>query len=636
MMMDKLREGAQGKVAKIILGLIILSFALAGVGSYLNRPARTAVAAVNGNEISPQTLETAYRNERSRLEAQMGESFNQLADNPEYIKQLRHSVLDRLIDQSLVDAKAHELGLRIGDEQIKQAIVSMPEFQNNGKFDNDRYLQLVRRANMTPEQFRDSIRQDLVRQQLMGALLGSEFVLPGEVTGIDKLYQQTRDVRLVRLSAAKYQEQVQVSDEEIKQYYESHKNNFMNDERVKVDYLLLDAANLGNDIQVSDQDVRDYYDQHQELFQTSERRHVAHILIPFGKDDAAALKKAQDDLAALKGGADFAELAKRDSADTFSAKKGGELDWFEKGVMDPAFEQAAFALAKEGDLSEVVKSQFGYHVIKLLGVEAATTRPFEQVQEETKVRLQKDKAREHYFALQQKMADSSFENPDSLDGTAKALGLKVQSSDYFTRTSAPAPLNDSKVLAAAFSDMLREENTNSDVIEVGDGKALVLHIADYKPKAPKAQDEVRDQVVAAIKQSKASEVARSKAQELLGKLKSGNGSEALTALGLTEESHKAVTRFAQDFDAELLTQLFRMPHPDGKQPSTALVTQGNGDQVIVVLDKVNEADKASGMAQLIKGQLGQSKAQADYKALIQSLRKAAKVEYFAAQEAAVE
>ncbi|SIR35010.1 peptidyl-prolyl cis-trans isomerase D [Aeromonas sp. RU39B] len=636
MMMDKLREGAQGKVAKIILGLIILSFALAGVGSYLNRPARTAVAAVNGNEISPQTLETAYRNERSRLEAQMGESFNQLADNPEYIKQLRHSVLDRLIDQSLVDAKAHELGLRIGDEQIKQAIVSMPEFQNNGKFDNDRYLQLVRRANMTPEQFRDSIRQDLVRQQLMGALLGSEFVLPGEVTGIDKLYQQSRDVRLVRLAAAKYQEQVQVSDEEIKQYYESHKNNFMNDERVKVDYLLLDAANLGNDIQVSDQDVRDYYDQHQELFQTSERRHVAHILIPFGKDDAAALKKAQDDLAALKGGADFAELAKRDSADTFSAKKGGELDWFEKGVMDPAFEQAAFALAKEGDLSEVVKSQFGYHVIKLLGVEAATTRPFEQVQEETKVRLQKDKAREHYFALQQKMADSSFENPDSLDGTAKALGLKVQSSDYFTRTSAPAPLNDSKVLAAAFSDMLREENTNSDVIEVGDGKALVLHIADYKPKAPKAQDEVRDQVVAAIKQSKASEVARSKAQELLGKLKSGNGSEALTALGLTEESHKAVTRFAQDFDAELLTQLFRMPHPDGKQPSTALVTQGNGDQVIVVLDKVNEADKASGMAQLIKGQLGQSKAQADYKALIQSLRKAAKVEYFAAQEAAVE
>lgn len=636
MMMDKLREGAQGKVAKIILGLIILSFALAGVGSYLNRPARTAVAAVNGNEISPQTLETAYRNERSRLEAQMGESFNQLADNPEYIKQLRHSVLDRLIDQSLVDAKAHELGLRIGDEQIKQAIVSMPEFQNNGKFDNDRYLQLVRRANMTPEQFRDSIRQDLVRQQLMGALLGSEFVLPGEVTGIDKLYQQTRDVRLVRLAAAKYQEQVQVSDEEIKQYYESHKNNFMNDERVKVDYLLLDAANLGNDIQVSDQDVRDYYDQHQELFQTSERRHVAHILIPFGKDDAAALKKAQDDLAALKGGADFAELAKRDSADTFSAKKGGELDWFEKGVMDPSFEQAAFALAKEGDLSEVVKSQFGYHVIKLLGVEAASTRPFEQVQEETKVRLQKDKAREHYFALQQKMADSSFENPDSLDGTAKALGLKVQSSDYFTRTSAPAPLNDSKVLAAAFSDMLREENTNSDVIEVGDGKALVLHIADYKPKAPKAQDEVRDQVVVAIKQSKASEVARSKAQELLGKLKSGNGSEALTALGLTEESHKAVTRFAQDFDAELLTQLFRMPHPDGKQPSTALVTQGNGDQVIVVLDKVNEADKASGMAQLIKGQLGQSKAQADYKALIQSLRKAAKVEYFAAQEAAVE
>lgn len=636
MMMDKLREGAQGKVAKGILGLIILSFALAGVGSYVNSPAKNAVASVNDNEISPQTLENAYRNERARLEAQMGDAFNQLADNPEYIKQLRRSVLDRLIDQALLDAKAHDLGLRIGDEQIKQAITAMPEFQQNGKFDNDRYLQLIRRAGMSPEMFRDSIRQDMIRQQLMGALLGTEFVLGGEVSSLDKLYQQSRDVRLVRLPAESYLDQVQVSDEEIKQFYAANQPRFMNDERIRVDYLLLDAADLAKDIQVTDQDVRDYYDQHQEQFQRNERRRVAHILIPLGKDEKAAEKKAEDDLAALNGGADFAELAKRDSSDTFSAKKGGELDWFEKGVMDPAFEKAAFALAKEGELSGVVKSQFGYHIIKLLGVEPAAVRPFDEVQADTRERLQKDKARERYFAAQQKLADASFENPDSLDAAAKAVDLKVISSDYFSQATAPAPLNDAKVLSAAFSEMLREENTNSDVIEIGDGKALVLHVMDHKPKAVKALDEVRELIVTDIKRSKASEVARSKGQELLGKLKSGaEVNQELSALNLKLEEHKGLTRFAQELDQSLVAQIFRMPHP-AKQPSVELLTQSNGDQVIVALDKVSQPEKPSQMAELIKGQMGQSKAQADYKAFVDSLRKAAKIEYFAAQEAAVE
>ncbi|WP_368164780.1 peptidylprolyl isomerase [Aeromonas sp. R6-2] len=637
MMMDKLREGAQGKVAKIILGLIILSFALAGVGSYLNRPANTAVAAVNGNDISPQALENAYRNERARLEAQMGEEFNRLAENPQYLKQLRRSVLDRLIDQALVDAKAHELGLRIGDEQIKQAIVAMPEFQKDGKFDNERYLQLIRRAGMSPEMFSESIRQDMVRQQLVGGLLGSEFVLAGEAATLDKLYQQSRDVRLVRLPAQAYLNDVQVSDEEIKQYFDANQNRFMNDERVKVDYLLLDAANLAQGIQVSDQDVRDYYDQHQDQFQRSERRRVAHILIPFGKDEAAALKKAEDDLAALKGGSDFAELAKRDSSDTFSAKKGGELDWFTKGVMDPAFEKAAFELAKVGDLSAVVKSPFGFHIIKLTGVESATVRPFDEVQSETKDRLQKEKARERYFAEQQKLADASFENPDSLDAAAKAVGLKVISSDYFTQGSAPAPLNDGKVISAAFSEMLREENTNSDVIEIGDGKALVLHVMDYKAKAAKPLDEVRDLVVAAIKRSKASEVARSKGQELMAKFQSGAaGEKDLQALGLKLESEKGVTRFAQGLDQSLVAEIFRMPHPAKDKPTVELIAQSNGDQVIVALDAIQVPEKASQMAELIKGQLGQVKAQADYKALLDSLRKAAKIEYFANQEAVVE
>ncbi|MFM5817918.1 MULTISPECIES: peptidylprolyl isomerase [Aeromonas] len=637
MMLDKLREGAQGKVAKVILGLIILSFALAGVGSYLNGPARTAPATVNGNDISAPALENAYRNERARMEAQMGEAFNQLAANPDYMKQFRRGVLDRLIDQALIDDKARSLGLRVSDEQIKQAIVAMPEFAEEGKFSNDRYLQLIRRAGMTPEMFRDSLRQDMVRQQLMGAVLGSEFALKGEAEQLDRLYNQTRDLRLVRLAASAYVDGVEVSDAEIEQFYKANSGRFMNDEKVKVDYLLLDAANLGKNIKVTEQDAQDYYDQHQDLFQRAERRQVAHILIPFGKDEKAAEQKAEAVLAKAKAGDDFAALAKAESSDTFSAKKGGELDWFEKGVMDPAFEQAAFALAKAGDLSAVVKSPFGFHIIKLLAVEPAKTKPFADVKSDTIARLQSDKAKEQFFAEQQKMADSSFENPDSLDLTAETMGLKVVSSDYFSQADAPAPLSDPKVLSVAFSEQLRDDNTNSDVIELGDGKALVLHIMGHQPKAAKPLAEVKEQVIAAIKHDKASEVARGKAQGLLDKLRAGESIEAdLAALGLKVETHKGVARFAQEMDQNLVAQAFRMPHPKDGKPSVELVTEANGDRVVVALDRVNLIKEPSQMVSLLQGQLGQGKAQADYKSLIDELRKAAKIEYFTDVEAAVE
>ncbi|MFM5026196.1 peptidylprolyl isomerase [Aeromonas caviae] len=637
MMLDKLREGAQGKVAKVILGLIILSFALAGVGSYLNGPARTAPATVNGNDISAPALENAYRNERARMESQMGEAFNQLAANPDYMKQFRRGVLDRLIDQALIDDKARSLGLRVSDEQIKQAIVAMPEFAENGKFSNDRYLQLIRRAGMTPEMFRDSLRQDMVRQQLMGAVLGSEFALKGEAEQLDRLYNQTRDLRLIRLAASAYVDGIEVSDAEVEQFYKANSARFMNDETVKVDYLLLDAANLGKNIKVTEQDAQDYYDQHQDLFQRPERRQVAHILIPFGKDEKAAEKQAEELLVKAKGGEDFAALAKADSSDTFSAKKGGELDWFEKGVMDPAFEKAAFALDKAGDLSAVVKSPFGFHIIKLLGVEPAKTKPFVDVMSDTIARLQSEKAKEQFFAEQQKMADSSFENPDSLDLTAEAMGLQVQSTGYFSQADAPAPLNDPKVLSVAFSEQLRDDNTNSDVIELADGKALVLHIMGHQPKAAKPLAEVKEQVITAIKHDKASEVARGKAQGLLDKLKAGENVQAdLTALGLRVDTHTGVSRFAQEMDQNLVTQAFRMPHPTDGKPSVELVTEANGDRVVVALDKVNVIKEPSQMVSLLQGQLGQGKAQADYKSLIDELRKAAKIEYFTDVEATVE
>ena len=236
-------------------------------------------AEVNGEGISAQSLETAYRNERSRLEAQYGEAFAQLTANPNYLQQLRQGVLERLINQLLLDQQSRDAGLRIGDGEIRAAIRAMPEFQQDGKFDNQRYLTLIGRAGMSPEQFSASLRQDLVRQTFVTGLLGSEFVLPQEIALVDRLYQQTRDAKLYRVPVAHFLPQVQVSDEELQQYYQANGKAFMHPEQVKLNYLLLDARDLEKDVAVADSDLQTYYDHHQDEYRTLERRKVAHILI---------------------------------------------------------------------------------------------------------------------------------------------------------------------------------------------------------------------------------------------------------------------------------------------------------------------------------------------------------------------
>jgi peptidyl-prolyl cis-trans isomerase D len=627
MLMDKLREGAQGRIAKIIFWLIILSFALAGVGSYLNSPVDTNPAEVNGEPITSQALETAYRNERSRMESQFGDSFAQLASNPDYMKQLRRSVLEKLVDQLLLDQQAHASRVRVGDEQVKATIRTMPEFQNEGKFDNERYLNLLNRAGYTPQGFSESIRQDLVRQNWVGGLVSSEFSLPGEINAIDALLQQTRDVTLYTLPVAHFLKTVSVSDADLDAYYKAHQKQFMSPDQAKVSYVLLDASQLQDAVTVSDQEVRDYYDQHLDLYRTAERRQVAHILIA-DKDQAAGLKQAESLLSELKAGADFAKLATAHSSDKLSARKGGELDWFEKGVMDPEFDKAAFALTKTGELSAIVKSQFGYHIIKLLGVQPETTKSFDSVKKDVEGKVRQDKAHELFLDKQQQLADLSFENPDSLDVVAEKMKLKIINSDFFSAASTVVPFNDPKVKQQAFSDTLREQNTNSEVITLGESQALVLHVSEFKHASARPLAEVKADVESAVKLEKAQLEVRQQAEVLLAKLNKAEPVDTLLKeLSGKQETRAGVTRMSSDLDASLVQALFRVAKPVAGKSSAELVAQADGDQVVLVLNKIGLSDKPSTMKPMLESQLAQGKSTAQYQALLQQTRADGKVRY---------
>jgi peptidyl-prolyl cis-trans isomerase D len=631
MLMDKLRDGAQGRVAKIIFWLIILSFALAGVGSYINSPASNDPAVVDDEVISAQTLEQSYQNERARMQAQYGEAAAQLLDNPQYLAQLKKSVLERLVNQSLLNNKALNAGLRLSDEQVKDVIRQMPEFQTDNKFDNQKFTTALSRVGYTPESFAHSMRQDLIRQYWLDGILTTEFALPAEVSRLDALYQQKRDVKMITIPVETFSKQITVTDQDVDAFYKAHSNEFMQSEQVKLNYIVLNSADLAKTIQPADSELKAYYQQHAELFTEPARRKVSHILIT-DKDDNAAQKKADELLAKLKSGADFTQLAKTESADTLSARQGGELDWFEKGVMDPAFETAAFALNQKNELSAVVKSAFGYHIIKLLDKQDAIETPYDKVVTIVRQKFVDEKAKELFAEQQQKLSDIGFENPDSLDAVAEGLKLPLQKTDFIAAQQLPAEINVPAVKEQAFAEKLRDENTNSEVISVSDTVAVMLHVIDYKPSSAKPLSEVKDLVVAKLRATKAAEKAHTEAMALLEKVKAGQSiDEQLTKLNAKVEEKKGLARFGTDIPAPLAQAVFKLAKPADKVVSAGLYADEEGNQSVLVLEKVISAPETADapLQQGLSEQLVKLKQEETYGALIEELRQKAKIKYAA-------
>ncbi len=629
MLMDKLRDGAQGRIAKTIFWLIILSFALAGVGSYINRPASNDPAVVDDEVISAQTLEQSYQNERARMQAQYGDAAAQLLDNHQYLAQLKKSVLDKLVNQALLNHKALKAGIQLSNEQVKDSIRQMPEFQTNNKFDNEKFITTLSRVGYTPETFANSLRQDLARQFWLDGVLTTEFALPDEVTKLEALYQQQRDVKMITIPVDAFRKQITITDQEINDFYKAHSNEFMQSEQVKLNYVLLNSAELAKSIQLTDNDLKAYYQQHSDQFTEPARLKVSHILIT-DKDDKIAQQKVNELLAKLKSGSDFAQLAKTESADTLSARQGGELDWFEKGVMDPAFEKAAFALNQKNQLSDVVKSAFGYHIIKLLDKQDAVVTSFDKVQQVVRQKLVDDKSRELFAEQQQKLSDLGFENPDSLDAVAEGLKLSLQKTDFITAKQLPADINVPAVAAQAFAEKLRDENANSEVITISDSAVVMLHVVDYKPSEVKPLAEVKEQVIAKLQSEKAAEKAKEEATALLAKVKSNQSfDDLITKLNAKVTEKKGLNRFAADVPPQLSQAVFKLAKPVDNAVSADLYADEQGNQSVLILQKVIAASEAKD-TQLQEGlsqQLMKLRQEQLYGALIEQLRLKADIKY---------
>ena len=580
-MMERLREGVNGIAVKIILGLIIFSFLFAGVGGFITAGNVEPAALVGQREISVNQFEQAYQNERQQMETQSGEMATALLNSPEYLSQFKRNVLDRMINQALLDQYVDELGFRVSETQIKQSIREIPSFSSNGIFNNDQYLAALRRTGLTSAQFADYIRQDLEREYLVNALQNSEFVLNNEMNLLHEIEAQTRSVRTLSLPLADFTKTVTITPEQKKAYYDQNAFRFLRPEQFKIEYVELSGTDLAALAEITDEEAQTYYQANLTTFGTAERRKVRHIMIE-GKDDAAE-KEAASVLAQLNSGADFATLAKTHSDDTFSAEQGGELDWIEKGVMDPEFEKAAFSLPSKGSISEVVKSDFGFHVIQLDDVKPSDAKPFEEMRVEILKQLKLQQAAEKFYEQSSLLAEKAFELPDNLNDAAEAVGVKVKETDFVALNELTGVLANPAVYKVLGQTEVRDDGLNSEAIEVGPEHLLIVRVNEVRPEMVLPFSEVDSQVEAILLQEESKKAAQALLDTLIADLKKGDTS-SLEKSGYAFSEEKILTRESTEQDVVALS--YKMPTPLKGQSEYAQTQNRNGDLILVQLDDV--------------------------------------------------
>jgi peptidyl-prolyl cis-trans isomerase D len=592
-MLERIREGSQGPLAITIVGLIIISFAVTGVGSYLGSSSTPAAATVNGEDITLNEVEAAYQNQRARMEAQFGESVAAAFANETYLETFRTQVLDQLISEKLIEQQATDLGLRVSTEQIKQTIFDIDAFKIAGQFDNDTFQAVIARQNFTPASFRAYLRKQMTTEQLSNVITGSSFSIDDEVTAILRLQQQTRTARTLEVSAADFATDVTVSDEEVEQYYQSNLSDFDTQEQVKLSYVTISVADLIANEVVTEEEVLANYEENLAAYQTLEERRISHILIEFGDDESAAKATAEEVLALVQVvEADFAKIASERSTDTISAEVGGDLDFISRGDWSESFEDAAFGLKEVGDNSGLVQTEFGYHIIKLTELTPIITTPFSEVQEELTQRLLRDKAMGSFFGLQEQVASAAFEQPDSLQRVSEITNRPIIDTAFFEKTNYPASVNYPQVENVAFSPELVETGLNSDVLKITDEKIMVTRVIGHNPQRTLPLEDVSASIVNQLTARKTQQAAVDWAEGLKANIFAGESiDETLTAKSLEIKTVESIPRFGREIPVEMNIAIFKLSPVS--QQNVSVVKLSSGNVGLVILDSVQSISEVS-------------------------------------------
>jgi peptidyl-prolyl cis-trans isomerase D len=515
----------------LLLLFIFPSFAFFGLESYTRMTGGdNAVAKVAGESITQQDWDAAQRQQMDQMRQMFGEKLDmKLLDTPE----TRRAVLDNLIAQRAMIAEVSRNKLQVSDQIVAQSLVGIPGLvKADGSFDNEQYKTLLGAQGMTPALYEARLRQDLALQQLNTAVQASAFAPKTVAARLSDLNDQERTVQQLLFKEGAYAAQVKVSDAMLKAYYDKNGALFQVPEQARIEYVILDSAAVGAQISVSDEDIKSYYEQNQKQYAGSEERRASHILIAVKKDasaaDKAAAKAKADKLYAQLSAnpADFAKLAKADSDDPGSAEHGGDLGYFSAGMMVKPFEDAVFQM-KQGQISQPVQSDFGYHIIQLTGVKPAVVKTLDQVKADISKTIKTQLMSKKFAELADVFNNTVYEQGDSLKPVADKLKLKIETASNVTRqpdpalaaAANPAPYNNAKFLAALFADDVVKNKHNTEAVEVAPNTLIAGRIVEYKPQSKRPFEEVQAQVRERVTRIEEASLARQAGEAKLAALK---------------------------------------------------------------------------------------------------------------------
>ncbi|WP_097304299.1 SurA N-terminal domain-containing protein [Pseudomonas chlororaphis] len=583
-MLQNIRDNSQGWIAKTIIGVIVALMALTGFDAIFQATSTSQDAAkVNGEEITQNELSQAVDMQRRQLMQQLGKDFDaSLLDE----KMLREAALKGLIDRKLLLQGAENSKFAFSEAALDQVILQTPEFQVDGKFSPERFDQVIRQLGYSRMQFRQMLAQEMLIGQVRAGLAGSGFVTDAQVLAFARLEKQTRDYASLTIKADPAA--VKLTDDEVKAYYDEHAKEFMSPDQVVIDYLELKKASFFDQVSVKDEELQALYQK--ETANLSEQRRAAHILIEVNDkvNEAQAKAKIEEIQARLAKGESFEALAKEFSQDPGSANNGGDLGYAGPGVYDPAFEEALYALNKD-QVSAPVRTGFGFHLIKLLGVEAPEVPSFASLKDKLTRELKTQQVEQRFVEATKQLEDSSFEASD-LAQPAQELKLTVHTSAPFGREGGEGIAANRTVIQAAFSPEVLDEGANSTAIELDPETVVVLRAKEHRKPEQLPLESVASSIRTQLAKEHASAAAKAKADALIASLSEGKTALKAPVDGQNWKVSEAVTRGQEGVEPIVLQALFRMAKPAAKdKPTFSSVTLPNGSLVVLQLSGVNEA-----------------------------------------------
>ena len=633
-MLQLIRDRAQGFVVGVIVFFICLTFALWGVEEYMGSNASVTVAEVNGNEVELDEFQRTFQRLRQQAQIVYGDQF----DSEEWSgEQAKLSTLNQVVDEQILLGLAEDSNMRISNRQVFEQIRNNERFlDENGNFSQDTYATIVGYMGFSEIGFEQQMRRDLILNQLRTGIAGSAFVTRKEARIIEQIRKQRRDIGFGIVPIETFQDETIPSDEEIEKYYQDDTDRYRISEKAALEFVTLSIEQLMKEVQPDEAALVTYYEENNGNYTQEEQRNANHILIqikrdaPESEENAALVKANLIRAQAMETGASFEELAKENSDDVGSRTEGGETGKFGRGVMAPEFEEAVFGMA-EGDISEPVRTDFGYHIIRLKEIDEGGLQSFDEARQDVEDQYRREQAEAIFYEHAEQLSELAFEQPDSLTPLADALGLEIQKTRLADRNelslSLPTP-----AIAAAFTNETLVEGLNSEPVETNDGEIIVVRVIEHQPMRIAELAEVKDEIIRAIQNEKARNATKELGEKLLAELK--NGAEPKTVLdvhGIEWSEETAQARESTKVNRAVIRAAFKANVEEGKEAAYIGVPFGVGDYALVKVSNISYPEGGEVITEdvaAVQNTINRNRVITDWRTFVEATREDAEVELY--------